>query len=316
MPSSTIEIPLVDNPAYTPRKLRVVTIGAGLSGLTFAHKIQHAHPELQDFISHTTFEALDEVGGTWKVNTYPGVQCDVPAHVYVFPFDPNPNWSKFYADGDEIQDYIRGVCDRWDLRRNIQFNTKVLDAEWIEEESQWKLMIEKKGEKEIQEVYADVVISGLGNLSRWRWPNIPGIHDFKGHKVHSADWIHDYDYSHKRIGMIGNGSSAIQILPKMAELEGTDIVSLQRGPTWITPSLGAAIASEQKNDDDENSQEGDDEEELGKGSISNPNYTKRDKQRFSDPDQHKEYRKMLQVHMAKGFRLVNPDHPLLSPIID
>src|SRR5690242_4838191 len=97
-----IQIPLLDQPAYTPNKLRVVTIGAGYSGLLFAHKFQHEQPDLQDFIDHTIFEANSGVGGTWKVNTYPGVQNDVPAHLYAFPFDPNPNWSKFYADGDEI----------------------------------------------------------------------------------------------------------------------------------------------------------------------------------------------------------------------
>jgi cation diffusion facilitator CzcD-associated flavoprotein CzcO len=87
MPSSSqnsdISIPMVDEPAYTTRKLRVVTIGAGISGLTFAHKIQHEFPDLQEFIEHTIFEKLDSVGGTWKVNTYPGVGCDVPAHLYV-----------------------------------------------------------------------------------------------------------------------------------------------------------------------------------------------------------------------------------------
>ena len=80
---SDVSIPLVDEYAYNNRKLRVVTIGAGFSGLVFAHKIQHEYPDLQQFIDHTIFELQDEVGGTWKVNTYPGVQCDVPAHIYV-----------------------------------------------------------------------------------------------------------------------------------------------------------------------------------------------------------------------------------------
>lgn len=80
-----ISILVADHPAFHKRKLRVATIGAGFSGLIFAHKIQHAQPELQDFIEHVIFEANDDVGGTWKVNTYPGVQCDVPAHIYVRP---------------------------------------------------------------------------------------------------------------------------------------------------------------------------------------------------------------------------------------
>lgn len=76
-------IPIASHPAYHKRKLRVATIGAGFSGLIFAHKIQHEQPELQEFIEHVIFEANDDIGGTWKVNTYPGVQCDVPAHIYV-----------------------------------------------------------------------------------------------------------------------------------------------------------------------------------------------------------------------------------------
>lgn len=80
---SDVSIPLVDESAYNNRKLRVITIGAGFSGLVFAHKIQHEYPDLQEFIDHTIFELQDDVGGTWKVNTYPGVQCDVPAHIYV-----------------------------------------------------------------------------------------------------------------------------------------------------------------------------------------------------------------------------------------
>jgi len=76
-------IPMVDEPAYSNRRLKIVTIGAGFSGLVLAHKIQHESPGLQDFIDHTIFELQDDVGGTWKVNTYPGVQCDVPAHIYV-----------------------------------------------------------------------------------------------------------------------------------------------------------------------------------------------------------------------------------------
>lgn len=106
-------IPLNTDFAYTPRKIRVVTIGAGFSGLLIAHKFQHRFPELQDIVEHKLFEARKDVGGTWLVNTYPGVQCDVPSHIYVsfarhlpkeykltkkaFPFAPNPEWDRFYA---------------------------------------------------------------------------------------------------------------------------------------------------------------------------------------------------------------------------
>jgi len=303
-----IQIPLVDQPAYTPNKLRVVTIGAGYSGLIFAHKIQHEQPDLQDFIEHTIFEANDGVGGTWKVNTYPGVQNDVPAHLYGLPFDPNKNWSRFYADGDEILEYIERICDKWNLRRDIKFNHRVTALEWVEEDAKWKITVSEKGEE--RQEFADFIISAQGFLSRWKWPKIDGIFDYKGHKVHSASWDHSFDYSHKRIGVIGNGSSAVQILPQMAKLEGVDVVSFQRNPTWITQSLGQTlgVSAGEPEPPDENDDVGVDMSEVDQddktvGSNFNPTYTARDKQRFEDPEKHREYRRMLQHGMNRGFKL-------------
>ena len=304
-------IPMVDQPAYTPRKLRVVTIGAGYSGLLFAHKFQHEQPDLQDFIDHTIFEANDGVGGTWKVNTYPGVQNDVPGHLYAFPFDPNPNWSRFYADGPEILEYVERICDKWNLRRDIKFNHKVTRLEWIEEDAKWKIGVSEKGQERTE--YADFVVSAQGFLSRWKWPTIQGIHDFKGQKVHSAEWNHDYDYSHKRIGIIGNGSSAIQILPQMAKLEGVEVVSFQRNPTWITQSLGQAlgVAADPADDDGEVGVDMEEVEPDNKevGSNFNPSYTARQKRNFQDPKKHAAYRKMLQHGMNRGFRIYRKDSP-------
>ncbi|OCT52556.1 putative sterigmatocystin biosynthesis monooxygenase stcW [Cladophialophora carrionii] len=315
-------VPLSSEHAYKKRKLRVATIGAGFSGLILAHKIQHEQPELQEFIDHVIFEANDDVGGTWRVNTYPGVQCDVPAHIYAFPFDPNPNWSKFYADGDEILAYVEKVATKWNLRRDVQFNTRVIGLEWLEEEGKWKIRVRKNGQEERDE-FADVLVSAQGFLSQWKWPDIPGIHDFQGHKVHSAAWDHSYDYSHKRIGIIGNGSSAIQILPQMAKLPGTQIISFQREATWITQSLGQALGVGDQGDP-EPQEKGDQEMVNGDvgvdmadvdasdeevGSNFNPRYTSRDKARFRNPEKHKAYRKMLQHGMNKGFRLFRKNSP-------
>ncbi|OAP61569.1 hypothetical protein AYL99_03772 [Fonsecaea erecta] len=311
-----IWVPLADDYAYKKRKLRVATIGAGFSGLIFAHKIQHEQPELQEFIEHVIFEANDDVGGTWKVNTYPGVQCDVPAHIYAFPFDPNPDWSKFYADGPEILEYVKKTVAKWNLNRDIQFNTRVIALNWLEEEGKWKIRVRKNGQEERDE-FADVLVSAQGFLSQWKWPDIPGLQTFKGHKVHSAGWDHSYDYSNKRIGIIGNGSSAIQILPQLAKLPGTQVVSFQRGATWITQSLGEAlgVGGDKQPDDEEtedqemtNGDEGVDMTEVDPaeeqvGSKFNPRYTKIDKKRFRNPEKHKAYRKMLQHGMNKGFRL-------------
>ena len=163
-------IPMSTDYAYTPRKLRVVTIGAGFSGLLMAHKIQHRFPELQRYVEHTIFEARNDVGGTWLINTYPGVQCDVPAHIYAFPFDPNPEWSKFYASGDEIQNYIKRTVKKWTLDRDIQLKTKVVGAWWQEDEARWKLAVEHEGVE--RDVYCDILISAQGVLVYVIFPNL------------------------------------------------------------------------------------------------------------------------------------------------
>lgn len=148
--------------AYTPRKLKVFTIGAGFSGLLIAHKFQHRFPEMQDIVDHTIFEAHSEVGGTWLVNNYPGVQCDVPAHIYAFPFDPNPEWTRFYASGAEILEYFKKTVKKWNLDRDLQLNTKVVGAQWQEDLGQWKVTVEKDGAR--RDEFCHVLISGQGVL--------------------------------------------------------------------------------------------------------------------------------------------------------
>lgn len=227
------------------------------------------------------------------------------SHIYAFPFSPNPNWSKFYSDGDEILEYMDKTADEWDLKRNIQFNTKVVQLDWLESEGKWKIKL-RVNDKEEREETADIIISAQGFLSQWKWPNIPGIHEFKGHKTHSAHWDHAYDYKGKRIGIIGNGSSGIQILPQLAKLKDTSIVSFQKGPTWISASLGEALGVT-KSDPPQPNMKKVDESDSDVGSNFNPRYTKEDQQKFSNPEELKEYRKMLQHGMNKGFKIYRKD---------
>jgi len=178
------DIPLNEVPAYTPgKKLRVVTIGAGYSGLTLAHKLRHQHPEMEALVDHTIYEARHEIGGTWLVNTYPGVVCDVPSHIYVsvsppavstqssrlispvgqaFPFDPNTDWDFFYSSGPEIWKYMRGIVDKWNLDRDVKLNHRVIGAYWQEDSGQWKVEVQH-GEEKFED-FADILISGQGFL--------------------------------------------------------------------------------------------------------------------------------------------------------
>ncbi|KIW96797.1 uncharacterized protein Z519_02188 [Cladophialophora bantiana CBS 173.52] len=276
--------PLVTQPAYTPRKLRVITIGAGFSGMIFAHKLRYEHPEMEEITTNTIFESRSEVGGTWLVNTYPGVQCDVPSHIYAFPFDPNPDWDYFYSTGAQIQEYFVRTVRKWNLDRDVQFNTRVVGLYWQEESGLWKVMVEHAGVT--REEWADIVVSGQGFLNAWNWPDIPGLDDFEGPKLHSAAWDHSINPTNKRIAVIGNGSSGIQILPKLAEAEGADVTSFQRGPTWIVSRMDPGKL-------------------LGKPNIgSNPAYTETDKRNFRlDSEAHHQYRKQLIHNINKAFKM-------------
>lgn len=214
-------VPLYQKPARTPlRRLRVVTIGAAVSGMGFAYKLQHAHRLTEKnegegpMVEHTIYEKNPDLGGTWLVNRYPGVACDVPAHVYTFPFEPNPGWTSYYATGAEILAYIKRTVDKYDLGRDVKLHHRVERAVFYEEEGQWHLTVRRLDTNEVFQDVCDVLVSATGFLSHWRWPEIPGLHDFKGHLTHSADWDAngEYDYAGKRVGIVGNGSSASEFV--------------------------------------------------------------------------------------------------------
>ncbi|KIW81843.1 hypothetical protein Z517_04869 [Fonsecaea pedrosoi CBS 271.37] len=274
-------------PAWTPRrKIKVITVGAGFSGLMFAHKLQHQYPEVGQMVDHSIFEARHDVGGTWLVNTYPGVQCDVPAHIYAFPFDPKPDWDNFYASGAEIETYIRATVKKWNLDRDVRLHHRVTEAIWQQETGRWRVTVEKPGGETSTE-YADVLVSGQGVLNKWRWPDIPGLERFKGFKCHSAAWDADYDYSNKRIAVIGNGSSGVQIVPQLAKLPGTQITAVQRSANYVYMPLPPSRLLGKEGDD-----------------RANPPFTEEDKERFrKDPAFHRAYRRKIVHHINSAFRM-------------
>lgn len=282
----SITVPLNDVPAWTPtRRLRIVIIGAGYSGMMMAQKLQHKYAdEMGKLVDFVIYEARSTVGGTWDANTYPGVRCDVPSAIYAFPFEPNPYWSHFFSTGEEIQEYFVRTVRKWKLDEQVRFNHRVNVARWMEEKAQWRLNVNPDAGEQFED-YADILISARGFLSTWRWPSIAGLPDFQGHKVHSASWDHAYDYSNKRIAVIGNGSSGIQILPEMAKLEGSQVTSFQRGPTWVVSRHTPAKL-------------------VGSDDPSpNPVYRVEDKERFKDPDAIKKYRKTVQGNVNAAFKM-------------
>nr|OQO20437.1 hypothetical protein B0A51_12139 [Rachicladosporium sp. CCFEE 5018] len=270
-------IPLYRKPMRTPRRrLKVVTIGAGISAMGLAYKIQHER-KLEDIMDHTIYEANAEVGGTWLVNTYPGVACDVPAHIYTFPFEHNPDWSAHYASGGEILAYFKRTVAKYDLARDVKCSHRVERAEFDEVSGKWRLEV-RHGDQVLHDE-CDVLITATGFLSHWRWPSIPGLHDFKGHLCHSAVWDAGFDYASKKIAVIGNGSSAIQIVPQLVE-KAKHLTNFVRNSTYITPGLGSAII----------------------GGKSQHVYTEDEKRTFREsPEALKEYRKKIQAGSNRAF---------------
>jgi cation diffusion facilitator CzcD-associated flavoprotein CzcO len=189
----------------------------------------------------TIYEKNPEVGGTWYENRYPGVACDVPAHSYTLVYEPNAEWSQFYASGQEILKYFQGVADKYKIRQYIKFNHKCVGGIWNEDTGKW--IVELEGLNGNFTDDCDVLISATGILNNWKWPEIPGLEDFEGIKVHSATWPEDLNLSGKNVAIIGNGSSAIQIIPQLQKIVNR-LDAYARGSTWISPPLAGTKVEE------------------------------------------------------------------------
>lgn len=180
--------------------------------------------------------ALNELIDSRYENQYPGAACDIPSHSYQFSFNPKPDWSAMYAPSWEIRDYLTGAAAKYGADRFIKLRHKVVGASWHEQEGKWHVKVEKP-DGEVFEDTSDVVVSARGNLNNKQWPDTPGLWDFKGEIMHSAAWNQDYDFRNKRIGIVGSGSSAIQIVPKLQAKEGAKLNCFIRNRTWISPPL-------------------------------------------------------------------------------
>jgi cation diffusion facilitator CzcD-associated flavoprotein CzcO len=207
----------------TPRvggsRFHVAVIGAGVSGIYLAESLRRYG------IDFTIFEKADEIGGTWRDNTYPGLHVDVITRSYEFPFARNRTWSKRYAPGSEIQQYLLRVANELGIRERIRFGTEIVSADY--EEGTWSLLT-SDGEQHS----ADAVVSATGFLRDPLVPRMEGLEDFAGPVFHSAAWDHSVDLTGKRIGVVGTGSSGIQIVTELGK-RGHDVTHFMRTPQWI-----------------------------------------------------------------------------------
>ena len=201
-------------------ELRIVIIGAGMAGILTAIRLREAGYE-----NFVIYEKSDRLGGTWRDNTYPGIACDVPAHMYTYSFEPNPEWSSTYAPGPEIHAYFEHTAKKYDVLKYVRFNEEVPYCEFID--SRWRIKTSTGRKDE-----AAFVIAATGVLHHPFVADIPGLDSFAGACFHSSRWDHSVEVAGKRVGVIGTGSTAIQITTAI-----TDKVArfdlFQRTAQWI-----------------------------------------------------------------------------------
>jgi cation diffusion facilitator CzcD-associated flavoprotein CzcO len=204
------------------RDLHVAVVGAGMAGIASVIKLREA-----GIADVTVFEKADEVGGTWRENTYPGIACDVPSHLYSYSFAPNADWSHTFSPGDEIQTYFQRVARNEGVYERVRFSEEVTSLRYGD--GRWELAT-SSGHSDA----FDVVVAATGVLHHANIPDLPGLDRFEGASFHSARWDHDVPLDGRRVGVIGTGSSAVQITTALVDrVARLDLY--QRTPQWIMP---------------------------------------------------------------------------------
>ena len=215
------------------KQIDIVIIGAGMAGLLSAIRLKRAGYEKLAVI-----EKASDFGGTWRDNTYPGLSCDTPAHSYTYSFSPNANWSSYLAPGPEILAYLKQNARENQIANQVSFNEEVTSC--VFDQHKWRLSTSKD-----RSLRADVVICATGVLHHPRLPNIKGIQDFGGAIFHSSRWDHSVALEGKRIAVIGNGSTGVQLVSKLVHTAG-QLSHFQRTPQWIMPVENMLFTEEQK----------------------------------------------------------------------
>ncbi len=215
-------------PEPARQDFHVVVIGCGMAGLLAAIRLEQAG------IPYTVLEKNPGVGGTWYENTYPGCRVDVGNHFYCYSFEPNPDWTEFFAQREELQAYFERCLEKYGVRDRIRFETEVVAARYDETARRWSVRVRGRDGRE-EQLEANAVVSAVGQLNRPKLPDIPGIDAFRGPWMHSAAWRHDVDLRGKRVAVIGTGASAFQIVPSIAP-DTKRLVVFQRSAQWMFPN--------------------------------------------------------------------------------
>jgi 4-hydroxyacetophenone monooxygenase len=202
-------------------------IGAGMSGIIAAHRLSQAWVEV------TLIDKNRDVGGTWYENTYPGCRVDIQNHFYSYACAQTPDWPQFHSPQPVLLEYFQACADEFGLRPRFRPGTEVVEARWDDAEHAWDLAVRTEG-GDIEVLRFDAVVSATGQLNCPSYPGIAGRDSFAGRSFHSAEWDHDVEMAGRRIGVIGTGASAVQFIPRLAEV-ADHLTVFQRTPPWLLP---------------------------------------------------------------------------------
>ncbi|KAI9685823.1 MAG: hypothetical protein M1822_004101 [Bathelium mastoideum] len=269
------EVPLEDHAIDETPDLKVAVIGAGISGIVAGVLLPIKVPG----IDLTIFEKNADVGGTWFENIYPGIRCDIPAHVYQSTFEPNTQWTEEYAQGPEIRDYWQRVANKYQVYKYLSLQTKVIAAEWKPQSSQWTLDLEDLRTGTRHEDQFDVVITAIGRFNAWKLPDYPGMETYAGHLCHASNWNASFNPEGKSVAVIGNGASGIQLVPALQKI-AKHLDHYARSPTWIAGSFAGE----------------------GEGRKLEPIYFSEEQLKtLEDPDAYLKFRTELEARFYKNF---------------
>ncbi|KAF5714437.1 monooxygenase [Fusarium globosum] len=265
---STSEYSIRETPMGTRRKLKIIFMGMGCSGIDFAQQLER---RMQDvtlviygtvippflYLSYTVLAAADhgpvgnsnleknsDLGGTWLENRYPGCACDIPSVCYQYSWARKPDWSQYYSGSPEIHQYFKDVAEKADVVKYCHFNHKIIRAEWLQT-GRWKITVMRNNNPDDTfEDHADFFLHGGGVLNNWRWPNIKGLHSFQGPTLHTARWDHKVELKGKRVLQIGIGSSGVQVIPAIIN-DVDQLYVVARSSVWITAGFAPTYAGPQ-----------------------------------------------------------------------
>ena len=221
------------------QQFKVLIIGAGESGLCTGIKLKALG------IPFVIIEKNAGVGGTWRDNTYPGCGVDTPNHFYQFSFEPNCDWSRHFAQGEEVRRYLEHCADKYGLAPHIRFNSEVTDARYDQAGARWQVSI-RSGER-VEQLSANALVCAVGQLNQPQLPDIKGLAEFAGPRFHTARWDHHVDLQGKRVGMIGTGASGMQTAPSIVD-QVEHLSIFQRSPHWAVynPNYHATVPDGKK----------------------------------------------------------------------